>query len=88
MAKRTSVTVLSAVVRFAFAVGFPMLRDFTLPVVAFQNPAGTGGVVLLVAVHARVALHALTRISNVGHHALPVQTPAQREAFRAGPCET
>lgn len=40
VAKRTSVTMFSTIVWIAFAVGFPMLGNFTLPMVAFQNPAG------------------------------------------------
>lgn len=55
-----------------------MLRNLTLPMVAFQNPAGVRGIVLLVTVCACVAFHALTGVSNVGCHALPMQTPGER----------
>lgn len=78
VAKHTSVTVVSAIVGITFTVGFPMLRNLTLPMVAFQNPAGVRGIVLLVTVRACVAFHALTGVSNVGCHALPMQTPGER----------
>lgn len=74
LAEILSVTVVSAIVGITFTVGFPMLRNLTLPMVAFQNPAGVRGIVLLVTVRACVAFHALTGVSNVGCHALPMQT--------------
>lgn len=84
--KPTSVTELSAVARVTFTVGLPVLRDLALPVAAFQSPAGVRGIVLLVTVEARVALHALTGVSSTGRHALAMQTPGETAAFRAGLC--
>lgn len=82
VAKHTFVTVVSAIVGIAFTVGFPMLRNLTLPMVAFQNPARVRGIVLLLTVHACVAFHALTGVSNIGCHALTMQTPGERKVLR------
>lgn len=85
-AKPTSVTELSTVARVTFTVGLPMLRNLTLPVAAFQSPAGARGIVLLVTVGSCVALRALTGVSSASRRALTVQTPGETEAFRASLC--